>query len=213
MNKVDLTLYLVTDSSYHSEEEFLHRVEEGLKGGVTLLQLREKNCGGKEYLERAIKVKKIADKYNVPLIIDDRVDVAIACDAAGVHVGQSDLPVAAVRKLLGPDKIVGATAKTVEQAKVAFEQGADYLGVGAIYPTATKVKTVITKVETITEIKNAVPLPIVAIGGLEADNLDILIGAPIDGVAVVRAIIKSDNPKTAAENIKNKVAEIKSAHL
>ncbi len=213
MNKVDLTLYLVTDSSYHSEEKFLYQVEEGLKGGVTLLQLREKNCGGKEYLERAIKVKRIADKYNVPLIIDDRVDVAIACDAAGVHVGQSDLPVEVARKLLGHDKIVGATAKTVEQARAAYEQGADYLGVGAIYPTATKVKTVITKVETISDIKNSVPLPIVAIGGLDADNLDVLRGAPIDGVAVVRAIIKADSPKAAAENIKDKVSKIKSVHL
>ncbi len=213
MNKVDLTLYLVTDSSYHGEEEFLYQVEEGLKGGVTLLQLREKNCGGKEYLERAIKVKRIADKYNVPLIIDDRVDVAIACDAAGVHVGQSDLPVEVARKLLGHDKIVGATAKTVEQARAAYEQGADYLGVGAIYPTATKVKTVITKVETISDIKNSVPLPVAAIGGLDADNLDILNGIPIDGVAVVRAIIRADSPKAAAENIKDKVSKIKSVHL
>lgn len=213
MNKVDLTLYLVTDSSYHDEEEFLRRTEEGLKGGVTLLQLREKNKGGMEYLELALKVKAIADRYNVPLIIDDRVDVALACGAAGVHVGQSDLPVWAARKILGPDKIVGATAKTVEQARIACEQGADYLGVGAIYPTATKVKTVITKVETISDIKAAVPLPVVAIGGLNADNLDILEGAPIDGAAVVRAIIKADDPKAAAEKIKAKVLEIRSAHL
>lgn len=213
MNKVDLTLYLVTDSSYHDEEEFLRRTEEGLKGGVTLLQLREKNKGGMEYLELALKVKAIADRYNVPLIIDDRVDVALACGAAGVHVGQSDLPVWAARKILGPDKIVGATAKTVEQARIAYEQGADYLGVGAIYPTATKVKTVITKVETISDIKAAVPLPVVAIGGLNADNLDILEGAPIDGAAVVRAIIKADDPKAAAEKIKAKVLEIRSAHL
>lgn len=205
MNSVDLTLYLVTDSSYHDEEEFLRRVEEGLKGGVTLLQLREKNKGGKEYLELALKVKAIADKYNVPLIIDDRIDVAMACDAAGVHVGQSDIPVAVARKLLGPDKIVGATAKTVEQARIAYEQGADYLGVGAMYPTATKVQTVITKPETIGDIKQVLPIPIVAIGGLNADNLDIVKGQPIDGVAVVRAIIKADEPKLAAEDIKSKV--------
>lgn len=213
MNRFDLTLYLVTDSSYHDEEEFLRRIEEGCKGGVTLLQLREKNKGGREYLELALKVKAITDRYGIPLIIDDRVDVALACGADGVHVGQSDLPVWAARKILGPDKIVGATAKTVEQARTAYEQGADYLGVGAIYPTATKVKTVITKVETISDIKKSVPLPIVAIGGLDADNLDILDGSPVDGVAVVRAIIKADDPKAAAENIKNKSVKIKQTHL
>ena len=116
-NQVDLTLYLVTDSTYHTTESLLRTVEEACKGGVTLVQLREKEAGGKEYLEKAILVKKITDRYGVPLIIDDRVDVAIACDAAGVHVGASDLPVAVARKLLGPEKIVGATAKTVEAAK------------------------------------------------------------------------------------------------
>ena len=209
MNVVDLTLYLVTDSSYHCEEEFLYRVEEGCRGGVTLLQLREKNKSGREYLELAVKVKEIADRYKIPLIIDDRVDIALACGAAGVHVGQSDLPVWAARRILGPEKIIGATAKTVEQAREALEQGADYLGVGAIYPTATKVKTVITRVETLTDIKNETGLPVVAIGGLDANNLDILNGAPVDGVAVVRAIINADNPKSAAENIKAKAEQLK----
>ena len=148
-NQVDLTLYLVTDSTYHTTESLLQTVEEACKGGVTLVQLREKEAGGKEYLEKAILVKKITDRYGVPLIIDDRVDVAIACDAAGVHVGASDLPVAVARKLLGPEKIVGATAKTVEAAKKAWEEGADYLGVGAIYPTTTKVITILTKPETL----------------------------------------------------------------
>ena len=127
--KLDMTLYLVTDSTYHTEESFYKTIEEACQGGVTLVQLREKNCGGREYLEKARKVKAITDRYQIPLIIDDRVDVAIACDAAGVHVGSSDLPVSVARKLLGPDKIVGATAKTVEAAKKAYEEGADYLGV------------------------------------------------------------------------------------
>ena len=213
MNKTNLTLYFVTDSSYYDEAEFLRRVEEACRGGVTMVQLREKNSGGKEYLDKARKVKLITDRYNIPLIIDDRADVAMACDAAGVHVGQSDLPVEEVRKLLGPDKIVGATAKTVEQAQKAYEQGADYLGVGAIYPTATKVKTVITKVETLSDIKANVPLPIVAIGGLDADNLDILKGAPIDGVAVVRAIMKADHPAEAAGLIKSRVQDIMTGRL
>ena len=146
---LDVTLYLVTDSTYHTEESLLHTVEEACKGGVTLVQLREKNTGGREYLDKALKVKEITDRYHVPLIIDDRVDVALACDAAGVHVGSSDIPVAVARKLMGPDKIVGATAKTVEAAMKAYEDGADYLGVGAIYPTTTKVVTILTKVSTL----------------------------------------------------------------
>ena len=117
---LDLSLYLVTDSTYHTEESLLYTVEEACKGGVTLVQLREKNTGGRDYLKKACKIKKITDRYQVPLIIDDRADVAMACGAAGVHVGASDLPVAEVRRLLGPDKIVGATAKTVEAAKKAY---------------------------------------------------------------------------------------------
>ena len=121
--KFDPTLYVITDSTYHTTETLLHAVEEACKGGATLIQLREKDTGGRSYLELAEKVKAVTDRYNVPLIIDDRVDVAIACDAAGVHVGASDLPVAVCRKLLGPDKIVGATAKSVEAAKAAYEDG------------------------------------------------------------------------------------------
>ena len=161
----------------------LRTVEEACKGGVTLVQLREKNKGGREYLDKAFKVKEITDRYNVPLIIDDRVDVALACDAAGVHVGASDIPVAVARKLMGPDKIVGATAKTVEAAVKAYEDGADYLGVGAIYPTTTKVVTILTKVSTLKDICEAVPIPAVAIGGLNAGNMDVLEGAGMSGMA------------------------------
>ncbi len=200
MNPVDLTLYLVTDSSYHTNESFLWTIEEACKGGVSLVQLREKS-GGRDYLWTAFQVKEITDRYHIPLIIDDRVDVALACGAAGVHVGQSDIPVAFARKLMGPDKIVGATAKTVPQALEAYEQGADYLGVGAIYPTTTKVKTILTKVETLNEIADAVPIPLVAIGGLNAGNLDILKGARMDGIAVVSAIMKSKTPREAAEEL------------
>ena len=116
MNPVDLTLYLVTDSTYHTEESFLHTVEEACIGGATIVQLREKGGSSRDYLNQALKVKEITDRYHIPLIIDDRIDIALACDAAGVHVGQSDLPVSYARRLLGPDKIVGATAKTVPQA-------------------------------------------------------------------------------------------------
>ena len=196
---LDVTLYLVTDSSYHTE---------ACKGGVTLVQLREKNKGGREYLDKAFKVKEITDRYNVPLIIDDRVDVALACDAAGVHVGASDIPVAVARKLMGPDKIVGATAKTVEAAVKAYEDGADYLGVGAIYPTTTKVVTILTKVSTLKDICEAVPIPAVAIGGLNAGNMDVLEGAGMSGMAVVSAIMKAEDPKKNARELKEKIVAL-----
>ena len=198
MRKLNTRLYFITDSTNYAEEEFLFRVEESLKGGVTLLQLREKEKTAREYIKIAEKVHNITKKYNVPLIIDDRVDVALAVDAEGVHLGQSDIPVRVARKLMGEDKIVGATAKTVPQANEAYEQGADYLGVGAIYPTTTKVKTVLTSTETLNDICKAVPIPVNAIGGLNKNNIDILKGIPIAGICVVSAIMKADSPQKSA---------------
>ena len=208
MKHFDSSLYFVTDSTNYTEEEFLYRVEQALKGGVTLLQLREKEKSTREYIELAKKVHTIAKRYNVPLIIDDRVDVALAIDAEGVHVGASDMPVATARKLMGNDKIVGATAKTVPWATEAYEQGADYLGVGAIFPTTTKVKTILTSVDTLRDICSTVPIPANAIGGLNKDNIDVLKGIPIAGVCVVSAIMKAEDPKTAAEQLKAKAHEL-----
>lgn len=205
MRKFDSSLYFITDSTKYNEEEFLYRVEEALKGGVTLLQLREKEKSTREYIELAQKVHALTKRYNVPLIIDDRVDVALAVDAEGVHVGASDMPVSTARRLMGEDKIVGATAKTVPWATEAYEQGADYLGVGAIYPTTTKVKTVLTSVETLRDICNTVPIPVNAIGGLNINNIDVLKGIPIAGVCVVSAIMKADDTKKAAEELKTAV--------
>lgn len=194
-------LYFITDSTKYEKDEFLRRVEAALKGGVTLVQLREKERSTREYLALANEVHKLTLKYNVPLIIDDRLDVAMAADTEGVHLGQSDLPVNIARRLFGPDKIIGATAKTVEQALEAYEQGADYLGVGAIYPTTTKVKTILTSTEMLDKICHAVPIPANAIGGLNKDNIDVLKGIPIAGVCVVSAIMKADDPKQAAEEL------------
>ena len=208
MKKFDPSLYFITDSAGFTEEEFLFRVEQALKGGATLLQLREKNKSTREYIQLAEKVHAIAKRYNVPLIIDDRIDVALAIDAEGVHVGAEDMPVATARKLMGDDKIVGATAKTVPWAQEGYKQGADYLGVGAIYPTTTKVKTVLTSVDTLRDICNAVPIPVNAIGGLNKDNIDILAGVPIAGICVVSAIMKAEDPKTAAETLKAKAEEL-----
>ena len=202
MKKLDLGLYFITDSTNYGEEEFLYRVEQGLMGGATILQLREKEKTTREYIALALKVHEIAKRYNIPLIIDDRVDVALAIDAEGVHLGASDMPIATARKLMGDDKIIGATAKTVSWAIDAYNQGADYLGVGAIYPTTTKVKTVLTSTDTLRDICNAVPIPVNAIGGLNKDNLDVLKGIPIAGICVVSAIMKANDPKTAAMELK-----------
>ncbi len=208
MKRLDTTMYFITDSTNYSENEFLYRVEEACKGGVTLIQLREKECTTREYLTLAKKVHEITLKYNIPLIIDDRVDIALATDAEGVHVGQSDMPVSIARKLMGKDKIVGATAKTVPQAIEAYQQGADYLGVGAIYPTTTKVKTVLTSVDTLKEIVKAVPIKVNAIGGLNKDNIHVLKNSGIDGICVVSAIMKAVNPCIAAQELKEVFYEL-----
>ena len=208
MRKFDPSLYFITDSTGFTEEEFLYRVDQALQGGVTLVQLREKDKSTREYMELAKKVHILTKKHNVSLIIDDRVDVALAIDAEGVHVGASDMPVATASRLMGDDKIGGATAKTVPWAKEAYEQGADYLGVGAIYPTTTKGKTVLTSTDTLRDICNAVPIPANAIGGLNKDNIDILAGIPISGICVVSAIMKADDSKQAAEQLKARAKEL-----
>ena len=198
----DTSLYFITDSTGFSETEFLQRIEAALQGGVSFLQLREKERTTREYLALAQKVHALTLQYGVPLIVDDRLDVAMAVDAEGVHLGQSDMPVATARKLWGQEKIIGATAKTVEQAQEAYNQGADYLGVGAIYPTTTKVKTVLTSVDTLRDICKAVPIPVNAIGGLNKENIDVLKGVPIAGICVVSAIMKAEDPKVAAEQLR-----------
>lgn len=208
MRKFNPKLYFITDSTAYEEDTFLFRVEEALRGGVTLLQLREKEKTTREYIALAEKVHDLTKKYRVPLIIDDRVDVALAVDAEGVHVGASDMPVSFARRLMGEHKIVGATAKTVPWARAAYQEGADYLGVGAIYPTTTKVKTVLTSTETLAEICRAVPIPVNAIGGLHRDNLAILKGIPIAGICVVSAIMKAECPRKATLELKEKIGEI-----
>lgn len=200
--KFDPTLYFITDSTPYEEDEFLERVKKALQGGATLLQLREKEKSTKDYIHLAQEVHRIAREYQVPLIIDDRVDVALAVGAEGVHVGTEDMPVTLARKLMGEDKIVGATAKTVERALESEQGGADYLGVGAIYPTTTKVKTILTSTKTLEEICQAVSIPVNAIGGLNKDNLDVLRGIPIAGICAVSAIMKAEDPCRSAEELK-----------
>ena len=159
MKTFDTSLYFITDSTGYEEDEFLSRVEATLQGGVTLVQLREKNKATRAYIDLAEKVHELTKRYQVPLIIDDRVDVALAAGAEGVHLGAEDMTVVMARRILGPDRIIGATAKTVPWALDAAAQGADYLGVGAIYPTTTKVKTVLTSTDTLRDICRAVSIP------------------------------------------------------
>ncbi|MCL2116080.1 MAG: thiamine phosphate synthase [Methanobrevibacter sp.] len=203
-NKVDYSLYLVTNSYNKTNEEFLKIVEESILGGVTIVQIREKAIPTKDFYNLAIDVKKITDNYDVPLIVNDRVDVAISIDADGVHVGQSDLPANVVKTIIGDDKILGVSAATIETAQKAEKDGADYIGAGAIYPTETKESTCIT-MDYLKKIVDNLNIPVVAIGGLNKDNIDkTLIKTGIKGISVVSAIMNSDNPKIASELLKKK---------
>ena len=195
----ELKLYLVTDSDILKDRDFYECIEDSLKGGVTMLQLREKKAGGKEFLEKAVRLRKLTRKYNVKLIINDRVDIAMLCDADGVHVGQSDISADKVRKLIGADKIIGVSARSVEEAVEAKENGADYLGVGAMFATTTKLDAKAVSKETLKEIKKVADLPIVAIGGLSLKNINILKECNVDGYAVISAILKSSDIKLECE--------------
>lgn len=204
----DKKLYFITDSTLYERDEFLQRVEEALKAGVSLIQLREKNKTTREYIEMATAVHDLTKKYNVPLIIDDRVDVMLAVDAEGVHLGAEDMPLYMARKLIGTNKILGATTKTVEAARAAYENGADYLGVGAIFPTTTKVKTILTSADTLSKICKNVPIPVFAIGGLNPTNIDVLKGIDIEGVCVVSAIMKADSPYNATLEMQRAISQL-----
>ena len=193
MNREALRLYLVTNRYQDSVESFLEKVETACRSGVTIVQLREKNLTTNQYYQLAKKVKEITDAYQVPLIIDDRLDVCLAVDAAGLHIGDDELPVSVARKVLGPEKILGVTAKTVKRAIEAEEGGANYLGTGAIFPTTTKENAPITLISTLKTICQRVTIPVVAIGGLTSENIDQLIGTGIAGVAVVRDLMQAED--------------------
>lgn len=193
MNREALRLYLVTNRYQDSLENFLEKVETACRSGVTIIQLREKNLTTNQYYQLAKQVKEITDAYQVPLIIDDRLDICLAVDAAGLHIGDDELPVSVARKVLGPEKILGVTAKTVKRALEAETSGADYLGTGAIFPTTTKENAPITLISTLKTICQTVAIPVVAIGGLTSENIDQLIGTGIAGVAVVRDLMQAED--------------------
>ena len=204
MNREALRLYLVTNRYQDSLESFLEKVETACRSGVTIIQLREKNLTTNQYYQLAKQVKEITDAYQVPLIIDDRLDICLAVDAVGLHIGDDELPVSVARKVLGPEKILGVTAKTVKRALEAETSGADYLGTGAIFPTTTKENAPITLISTLKTICQTVAIPVVAIGGLTSENIDQLTGTGIAGVAVVRDLMQAEDieAKTQAFLIK-----------
>ena len=208
MNREALRLYLVTNRYQDSLESFLEKVETACRSGVTIVQLREKNLTTNQYYQLAKQVKEITDAYQVPLIIDDRLDVCLAVDAAGLHIGDDELPVSVARKVLGPKKILGVTAKTVKRALEAEEGGADYLGTGAIFPTTTKENAPITLISTLKTICQRVAIPVVAIGGLTSENIDQLMGTGIAGVAVVRDLMQAEDIETKTQAFLTKLDDI-----
>ena len=204
---MDLTLYLVTGRYDFSDEKFLSVIEEACKNGVTLVQLREKELVSGRFYELALKVKAITDRYQIPLIINDRVDICLAVDAAGVHIGDDEMPVDVVRSLIGSEKILGVSAKTVERGLEAEKAGADYLGIGAIYPTKTK-DTPLTSKEMLKAINEAVTIPSVAIGGIKEDNLADFLGTGIAGVSIVSEIMRAKDVGKKVRSLRQKIDKV-----
>lgn len=201
--EIDYTLYLVTDRELMSTETLEEAVEQALLGGCRLVQLREKTASSLEFYQNALAVKQVTDRYQVPLLINDRVDIALAIDAAGVHVGQEDLPAGIVRKILGSGKIIGVSANTLEKAVKAQQDGADYIGVGALYSTNTKLDAnVIARIELL-RIRENVAIPIVGIGGINRGNAGELACTGIDGLAVVSAVIAQKDIKAATRELRD----------
>lgn len=197
-----LRLYVVTDRTWLHGRSFLEQIETVLQSGATLLQLREKDLPENEFLEEAKAVKRLTDRYGVPLIINDNVHIALACNAAGVHVGQQDMEAQDVRALLGKNKIIGVTAKTVEQAQKAEQAGADYLGSGAVFGTLTKPDALPMTMERLRDITQSVSIPVVAIGGIEEHNLMMLKGSGVAGAAVVSAVFAAEDVGAATKTLR-----------
>ena len=203
LDKKDLLLYAVTDRHWLGDRTLYEVVKESLDGGATFIQLREKNLDQEHFLEEAKELKKLCAEYKVPFVINDNVDIALEIDADGVHVGQSDMEAGDVRTKLGPDKIIGVSAQTVEQAILAEKRGADYLGVGAVFPTGSKDDAVEVSHDTLRDICKAVSIPVIAIGGITVDNTPVLAGTGICGIAVISAIYAQENILEATKKLKN----------
>ena len=205
LDRNHLKLYAITNRSWLNGDTLAHQVELAILGGVTIIQLREKHLVGEELEELACQVQEVCRKYQIPFIINDNVDLAKKIDADGVHVGQSDMAVEQARAILGPDKIIGATAKTVDQAKIAEEQGADYLGSGAVFGSTTKTDAIPMSRELLQQICESIQIPVVAIGGIALENVEELRGCRIAGVAVVSGIFAQKDITAAARSISEKI--------
>lgn len=201
VDKKDMLLYAVTDRAWLNGRSLYEQVEEALQGGATFIQLREKKLDEETFLQEAREIKKLCANYNIPFVINDNVEIAIACDADGVHVGQSDMEAGDVRSKLGPDKIIGVSAGTVEQAVLAEKRGADYIGVGACFSTSTKLDASNVALEELKKICETVKIPVVAIGGITKENILELCGTGVDGAAVVSAIFAQENIEKAAKEL------------
>ena len=208
MQKEDLLLYAVTDRHWLNGETLYSQVEKALEGGTTFVQLREKELDEAHFLEEAKKIKELCDRYHVPFVINDNVDIALEIDADGVHVGQSDMEAGDVRAKLGPDKIIGVSAQTVEQAVLAQERGADYLGVGAVFHTDSKADAADISHETLKAITEAVDIPVIAIGGISKENVSELSGTGICGIAVISAIFAEKDIENATKKLKKLTEEM-----
>lgn len=202
LNSKDLFLYAVTDRKWTGKKTLFEQVEESIKGGVTFVQLREKELEDNLFLDEAIKMKVLCEQYNVPFVVNDNVDIAIKSNADGVHVGQEDMEASNVREMIGKDKILGVSVQTLEQAIEAEKKGADYLGVGAISPTNSKDNAVKVSIETLSLICKSVNIPVVAIGGINKTNINQLKNTGISGVALISAIFENDDIEYATRELK-----------
>ena len=198
---INYRLYLVSDKDILNGRDFIGSLEEAILGGVTVIQLREKKVSSLEFYQMAVKIRELTDKYNIPLIINDRLDIALAVDADGVHIGQEDIPAKVARNILGENKIIGVSTANIEEAKKAVSNGADYIGVGALFPTATKTNTRAVTLDELTNIKNNISIPVVGIGGINEKNINLVKDTGIDGCAVVSAILGQKDIKKATKKL------------
>ena len=208
-NNIDYTLYLVTDNHVSDFEKFCYKIEKAICNGVTTVQLREKILETNLFYKKALKVKELTDKYNVPLIINDRIDIMLAIDAAGVHLGQSDMPADIARKIIGQNKILGISASNLTEAKKAYEDGADYLGVGAMFATQTKPDADVTSMKELKKIRENVNIPIVVIGGINCKTIPLFSKIKVDGFAVVSAIMSEKDSGKASKDLIKEIQKVK----
>ena len=202
---IDYKLYLVTDRNVLGKRDLIQSVEEAIQGGATIVQLREKDCSSLDFYNLAVKLKGITSEYGVPLIINDRLDIALAIKADGLHIGQEDLPLTVVKTIVGEEMIIGVSANTLEEALLAEKQGADYVGIGAVYPTDTKLDVDYVTLDDLRLIRKEISIPIVGIGGINEENVVEVMGTNIEGVAIVSAILAKQDIKHATKELLQKI--------